>query len=129
MRASKLAASALLAAVTATSTAYAEGGGGQDQAKRGSQLYEKYCSLCHGADGRGGSVFPKPIWGPGHGLGKFGNGKALLDYLYLLMPFDDPSKATDEEKLAIATYMLVRNGSLKEGASLTASNAPAVAIR
>jgi|GEM_PF-295827 len=92
--------------------------GASAQVISGAQLYQQHCALCHGATGRGATVFPRPIWGPGHDIGKFGTAKGLLEYLLMLMPFDDPAKLTDAQKTSITAYMLVRNGTLPAGATL-----------
>lgn len=87
--------------------------GASAQVLMGAQLYQQNCALCHGVKGRDASVFPRPIWGAGHDIGKFVNAKGLFEYVQLLMPFDDPAKVDDAGKTAIVGYMLVRNGSLK----------------
>jgi len=92
--------------------------GASTQVLMGAQLYQKNCALCHGAKGRDATVFPRPIWGAGHDIGKFANAKGLFEYVQLLMPFDDPTKIDDAGKTAIVGYMLVRNGSLKADQTL-----------
>ncbi len=92
--------------------------GASAQVIKGGALYQQNCALCHGPKGRDASVFPRPIWGPGHDIAKFGNAKGLFDYVQLLMPFDNPAKIDDAAKTAIVAYMLARNGSLKPGQSL-----------
>ena len=92
--------------------------GASAQVLSGAALYQQYCALCHGAKGRDATVFPRPIWGPGHDIGKFGNAKGLFEYVQLLMPFDNPAKIDDAAKTAIVAYMLVRNGNLKPGESV-----------
>lgn len=92
--------------------------GASAQVLMGAQLYQQNCALCHGAKGRDASVFPRPIWGAGHDIGKFSNAKGLFEYVQLLMPFDDPAKIDDAAKTAIVGYMLVRNGSLKADQTL-----------
>lgn len=92
--------------------------GASAQVLSGAALYQQHCALCHGAKGRDATVFPRPIWGPGHDIGKFGNAKGLFDYMQLLMPFDNPAKIDDAAKTAIVAYMLVRNGNLKPGDSV-----------
>jgi mono/diheme cytochrome c family protein len=94
------------------------------QVALGAQLYQKTCALCHGVAGRDATVFPRPIWGPGHDIAKFGSAKGLFEYLQLLMPFDDPSKLDDAQKTAVVAYMLVRNGSLRPGVSLPTGGDP-----
>ncbi len=88
------------------------------QVLSGAQLYQQHCALCHGAKGRDASVFPRPIWGPGHDIGKFGTAKGLFEYLQMLMPFDNPAKIDDDAKTAIVAYMLVRNGDMKAGMAI-----------
>jgi mono/diheme cytochrome c family protein len=88
------------------------------QVLSGAQLYQQHCALCHGAKGRDASVFPRPIWGPGHDIGKFGTAKGLFEYLQMLMPFDNPAKIDDDAKTAIVAYMLVRNGDMKASVAI-----------
>jgi mono/diheme cytochrome c family protein len=87
--------------------------GASSQVLQGARLYQQHCALCHGAKGRDANVFPRPIWGPGHDIAKFGTARGLFEYVQLLMPFDDPAKIDDAAKTAIVNYMLVRNGNLK----------------
>jgi mono/diheme cytochrome c family protein len=101
--------------------------GASDQVSQGAQLYRQHCALCHGANGRDATVFPRPIWGPGHDIGKFATAKGLFEYLQLMMPFDDPSRLNDQQKTAIAAFMLVRNGSLPPDSTLpSGGNATAI---
>lgn len=92
--------------------------GASAQVLRGAVLYQQNCALCHGAKGRDATVFPRPIWGAGHDIGKFNNAKGLFEYMQMLMPFDNPAKIDDAAKTAIIAYMMVRNGSLKAEESL-----------
>ena len=92
--------------------------GASAQVLSGATLYQQHCALCHGAQGRDATVFPRPIWGPGHDIGKFGSAKGLFEYVQMLMPFDNPAKIDDAAKTAIVAYMLVRNGNLKPGESV-----------
>jgi mono/diheme cytochrome c family protein len=88
------------------------------QVLAGARLFQEHCALCHGATGRDASVFPRPIWGPGHDIAKFGNARGLFEYLQMLMPFDNPAKIDDAQKTAVLAYMLVRNGNLAPAAQL-----------
>ncbi|MCS7101948.1 MAG: cytochrome c [Burkholderiaceae bacterium] len=92
------------------------------QVAQGARLYQEHCAFCHGNDGRGGQGFPRPIWGSGHDLAKFGNAQGLFEYLRLLMPFDDPQKLDEKQKLAVLAFMLERNANLSPGMELTAAN-------
>jgi mono/diheme cytochrome c family protein len=92
--------------------------GASSQVLQGAKLYQEHCALCHGPKGRDASVFPRPIWGSGHDIGKFGTAKGLFEYVQMLMPFDNPAKIDDAAKTAIVAYMLVRNGNLKPDSSM-----------
>ena len=115
-----LALTCLTALAAGPAAAQTPPAGASAQVVQGGQLYAQHCALCHGASGRDATVFPRPIWGPGHDLGKFGNAKGLFDYLQLLMPFDDPAKLNDAQKTAVTAYMLARNGSLAPAGTLPA---------
>ena len=103
--------------------------GSSSQFERGAQVYQQHCGLCHGPDGRGGQGFARPIWGAGHDIAKFGSARGLFDYVQLLMPFDDPQKVNDDDKLAVIAFMLVRNGTLKQDQVLERSKAAATEIK
>lgn len=98
--------------------------GASGQVKEGAALFQQHCALCHGVQGRDATVFPRPIWGPGHDIAKFGTARGLFEYLQLLMPFDNPAKIDDSAKTAIVAYMLVRNGTLPAGTTLPAGGNP-----
>lgn len=92
--------------------------GASAQVSQGAELYQKTCALCHGVAGRDATVFPRPIWGPGHDIAKFGHAKGLFEYVQLMMPFDDPTKLNDGQKTAVVAYMLVRHGALLPATTL-----------
>ena len=91
----------------------------------GGTLYGNHCVVCHGVNGRDGVTFPRPIWGPGQDIKKFQNAKGLIEYLQMLMPFDDPMKISDADKTAIAAFMMVKNGDLPASANLPLGGSPA----
>lgn len=99
------------------------------QLERGRTVYAEACAVCHGADGRGGPGYGNPIWGEGAQIAKFGHAGELLLYTVMLMPFDDPTRISDEDKLAATAYVLHRHGVLAEGAELTVDNAKSVALK
>lgn len=99
------------------------------QVERGRTVYAEACAVCHGADGRGGPGYGNPIWGEGAQLRKFRHAAGLLEYNLMLMPFDDPTRLSDEDKLAVTAYILVRHGAIAEGATLTEAEAAAIALR
>ncbi len=109
---------ALVAATAAAQGTPAPPAGASPQVLQGASLYQEHCALCHGKTGRDASVFPRPIWGSGHDIGKFGTAKGLFEYVQMLMPFDNPAKIDDAAKTAIVAYMLVRNGNLKPDGSM-----------
>jgi cytochrome c len=75
----------------------------------GERLYAAHCAECHGAQGRGGKGFARVLWGPGSDLRRFGTAGALLEYLQLTMPFDDPARLAPEHKQLITRYLLWRH--------------------
>ncbi len=99
------------------------------QVELGARLYATHCSLCHGADGKRGAAFQTPIWGGGALIARFGHGQGLFEYLQLLMPFDDPSKLSDEQKWAVTAFMLVSHGALPAQQTLGPGNAKGIAIK
>ncbi|WP_114376157.1 c-type cytochrome [Elioraea thermophila] len=99
------------------------------QLERGRTVYAEACAVCHGADGRGGPGYGNPIWGQGAQIAKFGHAGELLAYTQMLMPFDDPTRIPDEDKLAVTAYVLHRHGVLAEGMKLTVENAKSVTLK
>lgn len=116
-------AAAILLGATYSSAARA------DQFPRGEALYQEHCSLCHGKDGRGGVGFKTPLWGQQTQIKKFDNAMAMFEYNQLLMPFQDPSKVTDEEKWAIMHFILVSNGTIPRNQVLGPDNAAKIQIK
>lgn len=99
------------------------------QVAEGQRLYAENCALCHGEDGRRGAGFQTPIWGERTQIGKFSNALGLFEYNQMMMPFDDPTRLTDAQKLAITAYMLANHGAIARNATLDAGNAATVQIR
>jgi cytochrome c len=99
------------------------------QIAEGQRLYAENCAACHGEDGKRGAGFQTPIWGERTQIGKFNNALGLFEYNQLMMPFDDPTRLTDEQKLAITAYMLANHGSIARNATLDAGSSAAVRIR
>lgn len=99
------------------------------QVERGRAVYAETCAVCHGEDGRGGAGFGNPIWGEGAQIRKFRHAAGLLEYNLMLMPFDDPTRVSDADKLAVTAYILARHGAIEEGANLSESEAASIAIR
>lgn len=102
--------------------------GAEKQTALGAEHYKQHCLLCHGADGQGGQGFPRPIWGKGHDLRKFKTAQGVFEYVQLQMPFDNPQKMTDADKLAVVAFMLVRGGMTMPG-ELTAGNASKIEVK
>ncbi|MDW8469784.1 MAG: cytochrome c [Burkholderiales bacterium] len=125
--AARVAAALALAALPAAGAADRPQGAGA-QVARGAALYEAHCAVCHGQNGRGGQGFPRPIWGPGHDLRKFATAQGLFEYLQLTMPFDDPQKLNDAEKLAVVAFLLARNAAIREDGEITPANAATIRV-
>jgi cytochrome c len=99
------------------------------QVAEGQRLYAENCAACHGDDGRRGAGFQTPIWGERTQIGKFGTALGLFEYNQMMMPFDDPTRLTDEQKWAIIAYMLANHGAIARNATLDPATAAAVPIR
>lgn len=99
------------------------------QVAEGQRLYAENCAVCHGDDGRRGAGFQTPIWGERTQITKFNNALGLFEYNQMMMPFDDPTRMTDEQKLAITAYMLANHGAIARDATLDAGNAATVRIQ
>lgn len=99
------------------------------QIAEGQRLYAENCAVCHGEDGRRGAGFQTPIWGERTQIGKFNTAFGLFEYNQMMMPFDDPTRLTDEQKLAITAYMLANHGAIARNATLEAGSATTVQIR
>ena len=123
----------ILAPVLAGGLLMAAGATGQPalspQAAEGQRLYAEYCAACHGEDGRRGAAFQTPIWGERTQIRKFSTAFGLFEYNQMMMPFDDPTKLTDEQKWAIVAYMLVNHGAIARDATLDPGRAAEIAIR
>jgi cytochrome c len=99
------------------------------QVAGGARLFAEACAVCHGDDGRAGAGYQTPIWGEGAKIQRFETALGLFEYNQMMMPFDDPTKLTDEEKWAIVAYMLFNHGAIPAEAELGPNNAASVSIR
>lgn len=95
----------------------------------GRAAFAESCAACHGETGRGGPGYANPIWGQGAQLAKYRTAAGLFEYHQLMMPFDDPTRISDELKWALTLYVLANHGTLGQDAQLGPANAGAVAIR
>jgi mono/diheme cytochrome c family protein len=99
-----------------------------EQIRQGETLFQEFCALCHGANGRGGQGYANPIWGQGAQLRKFKNAQGLFEYHQLLMPFNDPTLLTEEQKWAVTAYVLANHAVLNRGDTLDPAKALQVTI-
>jgi mono/diheme cytochrome c family protein len=99
------------------------------QFREGQRLFAETCSACHGPTGRGGPAYANPIWGQGAQIAKFGTAQGLFEYHQMLMPFDDPSRLSDELKWAVTLYVLANHGAVGSDATLGPQNAGSIRIR
>lgn len=96
--------------------------------EKGQELYKSSCAECHGADGKAGTGYGTPIWGEGTLIKKFTTAQGLFEYLQYLMPFDDPSKVTDEQRWSIISFMLAEHGAIERGKAVNPANAAEIVI-
>ncbi|WP_205424882.1 cytochrome c [Marinobacter sp. BW6] len=92
-----------------------EGSGSVDE---GMQVYETYCSSCHGAFGEGMGRYPKLAGGDGSlaedrpekTVGSYWPyASTLWDYIHRAMPFFAPQSLTDDQVYALTAYVLNLN--------------------
>lgn len=107
----------------------AAGGDRSPQVSHGARLFAEHCAACHGDDGRAGAGYQTPIWGQGAKIARFEHAMGLFEYNQMMMPFDDPTKLSDEDKWAVTAYMLANHGAMPPSAALAPAEAGAIAIR
>jgi cytochrome c len=122
----RYAAACIAAAMASLSPAAAQE---SPQITQGKALYGQFCTQCHGADGKRGEGFQTPIWGAGTQIAKFENAQMLFEYHQLMMPFNDPSLMTDDQKWAVVAFLLANHGAINQGDSVTPANAASIAIK
>jgi len=89
-----------------TSRSVRDGVYAEDQAKRGSLLYEQHCGACHGADLAGGDEVPalrgESFLANWSGLPL----SELFDRIRTSMPADNPGKLNRQQNADILAYIL-----------------------
>lgn len=122
----------ILALVAATALAFTT-----EQAERGKILYANHCAVCHGADGRGGTVperFGKmagtkasPVAGPRY-LPKMKTAGQAYEFAKKNMPADKPGSLKEAEYLDIISFALMANGIKADGKALTPASAEEIKL-
>ena len=108
-----------------------------DQASKGKELYVKYCAVCHGANGEGGTVpaqFPDlagkkvpPVAGPGFLPGMKDVGQ-VYDFAKKNMPGNNPGSLKSDEYLDIISFALQANNIKPDGKPLTPASAKKIKL-
>ncbi len=108
-----------------------------DQASKGKELYVKYCAVCHGASGEGGTVpeqFGKlagmkvpPLVGPGFLPGMKTVGE-VYDFAKKNMPGNKPGSLKSSEYLDIISFALQANNVKPDGKPLTPASAKKIKL-
>jgi cytochrome c len=108
-----------------------------DQASAGKDLYVKYCAVCHGAGGEGGTVpeqFGKlagmkasPLVGPGFLPGMKNVGQ-VYEFASKNMPGNRPGSLKSGEYLEIISFALQANGIAPDGKALTPASAKKIKL-
>lgn len=119
----------LLLLAAALSLAAGKAAASSEQFLRGQAAFAETCAQCHGATGRGGPGYANPIWGQGAQIAKYKTAAGLFEYNQLLMPFDDPTRVSDEAKWAVTLYILANHGAVPPASTLGPGNAASVPIR
>ncbi len=118
--------------VVATTFAYTP-----EQASKGKELYGKYCAVCHGANGEGGTVpeqFGKmagvkvsPVAGPGY-LPKMKTAGQAYEFAKKKMPANKPGSLKDNEYLEIISFALQANNVKPDDKPLTPASAEKIKL-
>jgi len=74
----------------------------QAQARKGGEIYRKYCSACHAPPAHSGQAF-QTTWS-----GR--SASELFDYLRTTMPDDNPGRLSRQQYADIVAYLLQMNG-------------------
>jgi cytochrome c len=108
-----------------------------EQATKGKELYVKYCAVCHGANGEGGTVpqqFEKlagmkvpPVAGPGYLPGMKTAGQ-VYDFAKKNMPGNKPGSLKSNEYLDIISFALQANDVKPDGKPLTRASAKKIKL-
>ena len=108
-----------------------------DQASKGKELYVKYCAVCHGANGEGGTVPAQfanlagkkvpPVAGPGFLPGMKDIGQ-VYDFAKKNMPGDKPGSLKSDEYLDIISFALQANNIKPDGKPLTPASAKKIKL-
>jgi thiosulfate dehydrogenase len=80
---------------------------------RGREVFKARCTVCHGADGQGGTaatpdaVVGPPLWGPhsyniGAGMARV---RTAASFIHVAMPYDNPGSLTPQQAYDVATYI------------------------
>ncbi len=108
-----------------------------EQALNGKALYGKYCAVCHGANGEGGTVPTKfgkyagikasPVAGSGY-LPKMKTAGQAYDFAKKNMPMDKPDSLKAKEYLDIISFALQANNVKADGKSLSPASAKKIKL-
>lgn len=104
---------------------------GRGSVAEGKKIYEAKCIACHGADGKGGSVYGTMVGGIGSFKGSprvltpgsmYPYAPILFDYIRRSMPMDRPQTLTANEVYAVSAYLLNLNGLVPSNAVMDAQS-------
>ena len=109
---------------------------GRGSVAQGKQIYAQKCAACHGAEAKGGALYPGTLVG---GIGSMTKVPRILtpgsmypyapiifDYTRRAMPMDKPQTLTNDEVYALTAFLLNMNGLIPADAVMDAQSLPKV---
>ncbi len=109
-----------------------------EQANRGKQIYTRQCSMCHGANGQGGTVpdqvkgyagmIAPPVAGKG-ALPNMKNAGNAYTFVKAHMPLSAPGTLSEKEALDVIAFDLEANGIKADNQPLTPESAQKVMLK
>ncbi len=95
-------------------------------AAAGKSVYQENCAKCHGENGQ--QVNGSALMGGDNVLANYETGQMLYNYIVKNMPDDNPGSLSPAQYLQVETYLLLQDGYIQPGTSVTQNNLEQIPI-